>query len=127
MITEKIEELKKSISVDEKAIEDSQSSIKNKQKEIETLADLDTRLQKIYAVKNNPDLVDSELANKVAVVDFLERLSNIFDFRFSYFIADIRLSQLSINQMLFLLFGDPAETDKKSRLPEDFRREYFGE
>ncbi len=127
MITEKIEELKKSISADEKAIADSQGSIKNKQKEIENLTSLETRLQKIYAVKNNPELADSELANKVAVVDFLERLSNIFDFRFSYSLGDIRLSQLKINQMLFLLFGDHAETDKKSIFPKDFRKEYFGE
>jgi hypothetical protein len=127
MIEEKIAELKKSISADEKVIADSQGSIKNKQKEIETLADLETRLKKIYAVKNSPDLVDSELVNTVKVIDFLEKLSGIFDFRFTYSLSDIRLSQLSISQMLYLLFGDHAETDKKSILPEEFRKKYFGE
>lgn len=127
MIQEKIKVIEKEIMEQEKTITESHDTITKKKKEVEELQILETRLQKIYAVKNNPDLADSELANKVAVIDFLERLSNLFDFRFSYFLGDISLSQLKINQMLYLLFGDHAETDKKSIPPEVFRKEYFGE
>jgi len=122
MIREKIEALKSNIIASEAGIENSKSSIEDMQKEIAYLEELNLKLQKIYQTKLYLNLGNTEaiaqLANKITVSDFLNKLQDVLDFHIEIHVSDLPLSRLTVYQILFLLYDDLSVFNKPTS-PED--------
>lgn len=89
--------------------------------EIEELRVLESRLKKIYSVKNFKDLGAalevSVLCNKVNIRQFIECLNDLLGSNFQFSLKQTQIADLTIWQGLFLLFGDLNELNQKKSGP----------
>lgn len=116
MIDEKIRAAQEIIEANEKNIELQRRDIDRQRQEIEKLSLLQKRLQWIHAIRYRENSGNLEhiasLANKTKVKDFLQDLDLLVNTR-DIGISDMPLLQLTLWQMLYLLYGDLTELDKK--------------
>jgi hypothetical protein len=116
MLEEKIRAAQEIIQANEKNIEAQRGDIDKQRQDIENLSLLQQRLQRIHVIRYLENLGNFEhiasLANKTIVKDFLQDLDLLVDTR-APGISDLPLLQLTLWQMLYLLYGDLTELDKK--------------
>lgn len=117
MIEEKILVAENTIVSSKQNIQALETEIQAQQKELERLRILEERLHRIEAIRYWENTGDTErithLANQTKLRDFLHELGKITDIRYSPSLSEMKLSQLSIWQILFFLFGDYSELEKK--------------
>jgi hypothetical protein len=116
MLANKIQAAQEIIQVNEKNIETQRGDIEKQKEEIARLFILQKRLQRIYTIKHLEILGNFEriasLANKTIVKDFIQDLGLLVDIK-NPGISELPLLQLTLWQMIYLLYGDHTEMDKK--------------
>jgi hypothetical protein len=117
----KIRELEEGKVQSRQLISENEKTIDVLDMEIEKLKVLESRLGKIYSVKNYKDLGAalevSLLCNKVNIRQFVEYLNDLLGSTFQFSLKQNQIADLTIWQGLYLLFGNLSELDQKKSGP----------
>jgi hypothetical protein len=120
-LSQKINALKEGQIQSRQVISENEKAINILDDEIQRLTVLESRLKKIYSVRNFKDLGAalevSILVNKINLRLFTERLNDLLGTNFQFSIEQTQLADLTLWQFLFLIFGDLDELNKKKSEP----------